>query len=195
MSAKRVVQVKLRTVTAVYVDALSLKSWSTTVDVPALDVSLWKWISSWAIMKSQRGFPHWAVRNTLKIQKKALLPHSESPLFFQRALWSCLDAFSFVPHRPMSHRLGAIATSKIGNATGLSFASRYAALQRVCLDSEKAWNLILDSQARMIFVRYLLYHHAPLSLVNPRFNDHLREWHYQRQTGTFFQIWQPPGLN
>lgn len=147
-------------------------------------------------MKSQRGcFPHWAVRNTLKTQKKALLPHSESPLFFQRALWSCLDAFSFVPHRPMSHRLGAIATSKIGNATGLSFASRYAALQRVCLDSEKAWNLILDSQARMIFGWYLLYHHAPLSLVNPRFNDHLREWHYQRQTGTFFQIWQPPGLN
>lgn len=56
----------------------------------------------------------------------------------------------------MSQRLGAVA-NKGGLAGGLSFASRYAALQRV-------------------------------------FNDHLREWHYQRQTGTFFQIWQPPGV-
>ncbi|CAK9117069.1 unnamed protein product [Durusdinium trenchii] len=44
-----------------------------------------------------------------------------------------------------------------GAADTLSFASRYAALQRV-------------------------------------FNDQLREWHWQRKGGTFFQIWQPPGV-
>ena len=82
MSAKRVVQVKLRTVTAVYVDALSLKSWSTTMDVPALDVSLWRWISSWAIVKSQIGcFPHWAVRNTLKTQKRHFCRILSHPYF------------------------------------------------------------------------------------------------------------------
>ncbi|CAE7740540.1 GIP [Symbiodinium sp. CCMP2592] len=26
------------------------------------------------------------------------------------------------------------------------------------------------------------------------FNDKLREWHWQRSTGTMFQVWQPPGV-
>lgn len=39
-----------------------------------------------------------------------------------------------------------------------------------------------------------LTHWGPDRTAPWRFNDHLREWHYQRQTGTFFQIWQPPGV-
>ena len=68
-----------------------------------------------------------------------------------------------------------------------------------CAATCVAWNNWIRDLIRDLFYARHCYASKLLKAfesLNPsRFNDQLREWHLQRSRGTFFQIWQPPGLS